>query len=139
MKSPCPVHWAEILVHEIGHHYLTILLGTTVIDAETKNKFKESRHSHQKQTLRPLIGILHGVFAQSCILIFASKILLDQMLSEKWKEGAQKTFDRYATIFPHDLKTVETSCLIFHPLIFDLIGLAKLYVDKVYAEKGERS
>src|SRR5690606_19051776 len=35
MKNGCPVHWAEILVHEIAHHYLTVLLGTTKIGADT--------------------------------------------------------------------------------------------------------
>jgi len=139
MKNPCPVHWAEILVHEIGHHYLTMLLGTTAIEVETKNKFKEAQHSHQRQSQRPLIGILHGVFAQSCILIFATKILLNKTFGEKWKYGAQKTFDRYAAIFPNDLKTVETNHLIFHQKIRELSEFAKLQVDQVHATRGERA
>ena len=90
MKNQCPVHWAEILVHEVGHHYLTVLLGTTAMPEETKTKFKETRHSHQRQSQRPLIGILHGVFAQSCILTFATRILLNEGFCQKWKDGALK-------------------------------------------------
>lgn len=136
MKNRCPVHWAEILVHEVAHHYLTILLGTTQIAPETKSKFKEQRHSHQRKSERPLIGITHGIFAQSCILLFAAKVLLNNSLREKWGEGAQKTFDRYAPIFPNDLKTVEENQLLFHPKMRELSRLAKQQVESVNLAKG---
>lgn len=133
MKNQCPVHWAEIMVHEIAHHYLTVLLGTMPLDAKTKDKFKESLHSFQRQSQRPLIGILHGVFAQSCILIFATKILLDDSSNEAWKSGAQKTFDRYASIFPNDLKTITDNQLFFHPAVKHLSEIARDQVEKVHA------
>ena len=136
MKNRSPEHWAEILVHEVGHHYLTILLGTTQIAPETKNKFKEQRHSHQRKSERPLIGITHGIFAQSCILLFATNVLLNNSLREKWGEGAQKTFDRYAAIFPNDLKTVEENQLLFHPKMRELSSLAKQQVEAVNSVRG---
>lgn len=115
MKSTCPMYWAEIIVHEISHHYLTVLLGTIEIDGDLKNKFKKLRFSHQRSSERPLIGILHGVFAQTCILHFATNVILDPAYNLIYKAGARKSFDRYSKIFLKDLNTVRDEGLLFMP------------------------
>jgi HEXXH motif-containing protein len=131
MKSDCPVHWAEILVHEIAHHYLTILLGTSGIDDKMKLKLKEEGFSNQRKSVRPLVGILHGVYAQCCILIFACNVLLNGEEFEQWQEGARKTYSRYAPIFPLDLATVEQEGILFHPSIVSLAERAGRLVSQV--------
>jgi len=70
------------------------------------------------------------VFAQSCILIFATNILLNQK-HQKWKAGARKTFDRYAPIFQKDLQTIQAAELVFHPAIQKLSDQASRQVASV--------
>jgi len=132
MKSKCSVHWAEILVHEIAHHYLNVMLATTPMSAETKNKFKQERYSHQRSGSRPLIGIFHGVFAQSCMLIYVEKIQSSD-LPQEIKSKAWRTFERYGEIFPKDLETI-----IEEGLIEDYAGTKKIILNAQESQKNLR-
>ena len=132
MKSKCSVHWAEILVHEIAHHYLNVMLATIPMSAETKNKFKQERYSHQRSGSRPLIGIFHGVFAQSCMLIYVEKIQSSD-LPQEIKSKAWRTFERYGEIFPKDLETI-----IEEGLIEDYAGTKKIILNAQESQKNLR-
>ncbi|PIP89342.1 MAG: hypothetical protein COW79_13085 [Bdellovibrionales bacterium CG22_combo_CG10-13_8_21_14_all_38_13] len=132
MKSKCAVHWAEILVHEIAHHYLNVMLATTPMSSETKNKFKQEKYSHQRNAPRPLIGIFHGVFAQSCMLIYVEKVQRSD-LSQEIKSKALKTFERYGEIFSKDLETI-----IDEGLIEDYTGTKKIILRAQESQKNLR-
>jgi len=108
MDSDCPVKWAEILVHEIGHHYLYVITSTKKTDEIFNRAFKDTRFSNLKKETRPLIGIYHAVFAQSCMITLASKVL-DSGLDHNKKLKAEEILARFWDIFPKDLETI-TKC-----------------------------
>lgn len=129
MKSDCPVHWAEIIVHEIAHHYLNVILATKPMSPGLKNKFKEERYSFQRKSPRPLIGIFHGVFAQTCMLIYTAKVQVSS-LDKKVKSDAMKTYHRYGEIFRNDLETIENEKIFVHyHELTDFVLQAKESVD----------
>jgi len=131
MESNCHVHWSEIIVHEIAHHYLNVLMATNVLDKNIHHKLKQLHYSHQRNSDRPLIGILHGVFAQSCILIFASKMILNPNTKKQDIEGAWKSFDRFSSFFENDLKTIQKNNLLFIPELTHFTSFAQTLVDQV--------
>lgn len=123
MNSDCPAMWAEIIVHEVAHLYLNVLLATTKIDERIKLNFRNSRFSYQRRSERPLIGILHGVFAQSNILHFSTRLFM-QAENEAVKKGAQKTYRRFADVFLQDKETVLAEQMFFHEQLETFVQVA---------------
>lgn len=105
MDSACPVKWAEILVHELGHHYLNIVL-TTHHDQDVFNQpWDHLEHSAIRNTDRPLIGIYHGTFAQACMVELALRILKTASL-EKYFPGAHRILETFENKFLTDYQTI---------------------------------
>ncbi len=124
MKKESIAYWIEILVHEIGHHYLTVLLGTTKMNGQFKAKLSQTAYSHQRDEERPLVGILHAVVAQSFMIIMASKILKDEKENIDLVQGAKRTFEKASVRFKEDLKTVKANNLIFRAEVENLLEMA---------------
>lgn len=125
MDSQCPVKWGEILVHEIGHHYLYVITSTKKNGEVFNRPFKDIRFSNLKNERRPLIGIYHAVFAQSCMITYASKVLQSD-LSEEKKLKSKAILERFKEIFPKDLETIiEADLLDFDEHIKKFIKEAK--------------
>lgn len=114
-KKATAIDWARVLVHEIAHHYLFIL--TAEWEAQGRRfPWDTSVYSSIKQTRRPLIGLLHGAYAQACMLELASRI--DRKLAEYDKstaDGVDWIFARYAAGYRQDKVTLRE---------FDLIRVA---------------
>jgi hypothetical protein len=68
MDSASSIKWAEVIVHEVAHHCLFVYSAS--------NKFnrlcdwQRLVKSAIRREKRPLIGLLHAVIAESCVIIF---------------------------------------------------------------------
>lgn len=114
MDSKCPVKWAEILVHELGHHYLNIVVTTHEDQEIFAQPWDESKHSAIRNEDRPLIGIYHGMFAEACMLELALRILASDKMSSHYRSVALQMVERYGSLFKQDYQTiVDQGCLEF--------------------------
>lgn len=104
MNRSNPMGWAEIVAHEIGHHYLFAIFSA--YHRNTTAPWKESFHSAIRKANRPLIGVFHGVVAESFMIYFAHKVLGRQNLSNLHGE-ARELFQRQADRFKVDFATVS--------------------------------
>jgi len=127
MDTKCPVKWAEILVHELGHHYLNIIITTHEEQDVFNQPWDETKYSAIRDTDRPLIGIYHGAFAQACMLGLACRILSDSKTSSAQREGALRIIDRFYLSFQKDYQTIqEHGLLSFDDHITEIIQTIKV-------------
>ncbi len=108
MKSDCPVKWAEIVVHELGHHYLNIILTTHSNQEVFDQPWDQRGHSAIRDTERPLIGIYHGAYSQACMLQLAMNILGNDNL-RKYHSGANRILKSFREKFLNDYQTIRTA------------------------------
>ena len=121
MKSDCPVKWAEIIVHELGHHYLNIVLTSHSNKDVFNQPWGALGHSAIRNSERPLIGIYHGAFSQACMLELASNIL-KTIGTDKYHQGANRIFEMFEQKFLSDYRTIHASRVLeFDPHIHAFI------------------
>lgn len=121
MDSDCPVKWAEILVHELGHHYLNIVITTHEEQDVFDQPWDETKYSAIRDTDRPLIGIYHGAFAQACMLGLALRIL-KQDGDNRYRAGAERILKRFQPTFEKDYQTIlDRDLLRFDEHITEII------------------
>lgn len=130
MKSTCPVKWAEIIVHELGHHYLNIILTTHSNQDVFNQPWGALGYSAIRNSERPLIGIYHGAFSQACMLTLACNIL-DTSGTEQYHQGAHRIFEMFEDKFQSDYHTIQSSGVItFDPHIQAFIESAVHRLDE---------
>ena len=135
MKSNCPIKWAEIIVHEIAHHYLFVMTSVKKFDDFFNRPFRDIRYSNLRSENRPLIGIYHALMAQSCMITLAYKVF-EMNTSRKNKMAADKILHHFYKIFPLDFKTIEECGLLgFDIHIRDFIFEAKEKFDYYFQER----
>ena len=110
MDSSSPTKWAEILVHEIAHHYVEAMTVSIKEIKELREIFIVEKDSAIRKEKRPLIGIFHGVIAQASILHLATNILEDTV-DYQMKDGAKAMLNRFGESFIKDKVTIESSGL----------------------------
>ncbi|MGE4107361.1 MAG: HEXXH motif-containing putative peptide modification protein [Bacteriovoracia bacterium] len=126
MDSDCPVKWAEILVHELGHHYLNIVITTHDEQEIFDQPWDETRYSAIRDIDRPLIGIYHGAFAQACMLGLALRILRSKKIDRKYDQGAYRILERFTSTFQKDYETIcGRGLLRFDEHITDIIHIIR--------------
>lgn len=106
MDSDSPVKWAEIIVHELGHHYLNIVVTTHDDQEIFSQPWDESKYSAIRETDRPLIGIYHGAFAEACMISLALRILKNRETSQDYRLTAIRMIERFGPIFNKDYQTI---------------------------------
>ena len=104
MNRTNPMGWAEIVAHEVGHHYLFAIFSA--YHRSINAPWKESFYSAIRKTNRPLIGVFHGVVAESFMIYLAYKVLCRPDLSSLHGE-ARELFQRQADRFKVDFATVS--------------------------------
>jgi len=104
MTRKTPMGWAEIIAHEMGHHYLFVIHAAfhRKVDAPWKEKF----HSSIRNTDRPLIGIFHGTVAETFMILLAKSVLNNNELADHHPE-AEELLTRQLQHFAKDYATVE--------------------------------
>ncbi len=127
MNSECPVKWAEIIVHELGHHYLNMVV-TTHDDHDVLNQpWDEAKYSAIRNSDRPLIGIYHGTFAEACMLELALRICSKREIDPNYRNAAFKMIEKFAPLFEQDYKTSrDYQCLEFDEHITEIIESIRL-------------
>ena len=111
MESSCSIKWAEIIVHEMTHHYLFAVMASWNSNFIFNRPFKDIRFSSLRKSPRPLIGIYHSLYAQSSMIILASRIMQNDFGSYE-KEKAEKMLKNFRDTFPKDIATIRASGLI---------------------------
>lgn len=94
---------AEIIVHETAHHYLYAHFAKFASEARSI-KWDELYYSAIRGQDRPLVGILHGVFAQKQMLLFADKLKESGEIS-----GSKMIQDRFQKRFVCDLDSLKSA------------------------------
>ena len=131
MLSDCPIKWGEIISHEMAHHYIFIVLAAKKEQEIFKRPFKDIRFSALRDEQRPLIGVYHALFAQTCMIIFASSVVSSN-LEQTYRDKSLIIIERYREIFPQDFKTVVESELInFDDKVKDFILEANHYINRL--------
>ena len=130
MNSDCPIKWGEIISHEMAHHYIFVVLAAKQEKEIFNRRFKDIRFSSLRNEQRPLIGVYHALFAQTCMIIFASNVIKSD-LKEEYKAKSFEIIERHRGIFPKDLSTVTDSDILdFDSRIKDFILKASGHIKK---------
>jgi hypothetical protein len=112
MKKSTAIDWARILVHEIAHHYLFVITAEWEASG-VRYPWDIPVYSSIKNTERPLIGLLHGAFAQACMLELAVRLnARHRVLDEETVRGVEWIFNRYGAGYLSDCITLSEHKLL---------------------------
>lgn len=127
MDSDDELKWAEIMVHELSHHILfaaTALEGFLPEDID----WAHEEYSAIRNEKRPLIGIYHGLIAQSFMLNLG--LLVETNFVNL---NSNRIFDFFGSKFLEDKQTIDKFLGDYLDPYFDnLIS----YVEKSIIKKG---
>lgn len=118
---------AEILAHELAHHYLFILSS---IPVQTQIQWEKQIYSSIKKMNRPLIGLLHGTYAQSFMAILAKKIESHFPNDNAAVEWVKSVKSRFRSGFSVDITNLkQEGALSVFPEVQTAISEAKAWFD----------
>ncbi len=112
MNSDDPVKWAEILAHELGHHYLTIVFATKSEATVNRYPWAKEDRSALRNMKRPLFGIYHAAFAEAAMLELGLRIHSNHSIEELIKQSSSRILDCYKNKYIKDLTTITKSGLL---------------------------
>ncbi|MDB5036774.1 MAG: motif protein [Bacteriovoracaceae bacterium] len=122
MDSNCPIKWAEIIIHELAHHYLNMVVTTHDDQNVFSQPWDETKYSAIRESERPLIGIYHGAFAEACMLSLALRIISTKKLDSQYRDAAYKMIEKISPLFKQDYQTAKQhKCLSFDEHITEII------------------
>lgn len=101
MDSEDELKWAEIMVHELSHH---ILFAATALEGFLPKTidWAQEEYSAIRNEKRPLIGIYHGLIAQSFMLNLGLLVETKSM-----NLNSNRIFDFFGSKFFEDKQTID--------------------------------
>ncbi len=112
MRRQTPVEWVEILVHEMGHHYLFVIYAA--FHKRVPAPWDQLVHSAIRGEDRPLVGVMHAVVAETFMVYAAWRILQESSLSAEHADAkallgrmAPNLLRDYATAAPFGVFAME--------------------------------
>lgn len=118
MDSDSILKWAEIIAHETAHHYLFVLTANSKYSQAYD--WRAEALSSIRSEIRPMIGILHGVVAETFIIQYLKRLpddFIERNLSEynrSWNRFSKNLIEDYKELskFGVDFPTEDIRLLV---------------------------